>query len=1104
MTNSSVRLGLMPPLSGLVDIYGQEIVWAATIACTEINEQGGILGRPLDLVIEDDGSMPQTAVPAARRLIEQHKCSAIIGNLLSNARIDVAAKVADPLGVPYLNFSFYEGGISSRWFFHFAALPNQQIDKMIPFMVERYGPKMFFAGNNYEWPRGSIDACKRSLVALNGEIVGEEYLPLGVRTEEIDVLLERVARSGADVFVPYFAGSDQITLLSRFAEMGVKRHMSVVMGHFDEIIAARLSPESRDGLYSSNTYFMSVETPGSRAYLARLRALPGVSGLWPDGNGVLTNFGEGTYICVKAFAEAARMAGSFEPEALAKALETVTVPGPQGEVRMDPRSHHATVNSFLTRCNRSGTFEVVKAFGPIPPQIPERYAPSVAMPHFTESPSNPQVAARLASEAAGAYRRFGTAKQILAHADMAILATDQDGFITDANRAVSGMFGYTEGELIGLSVNLLVPPHIRPLHQEHLSRFLASDETERRMSQRGEISGYRKDGTFFPLEASIAKFRSGEAWVLVTTMRDLTAAKQAEEELTRRATHDALTGLPNRVLIHERLEKALHRSKSRGDNIALLFIDLDGFKAVNDKFGHEAGDHLLTEISQRFIHAVRPGDTVGRLAGDEFVVLCEHVDSPAMLSSLAERILTTAKQPVLHGADKLFVTASIGIAVGHGSTHAADDLIRAADTAMYSVKESGRAGWRFFNESLQDEAQHRLSISVGLRSALERGEFYTVFQPIVDTHTSVVVGAELLLRWRSADGEVSPTVFIPVAEMNGTIVAIGYWIFEEACRTERRWHEQSDNDAPYVSFNMSARQMTDPALVDRFAEIIVRTGADPQRLLLEITETSLMADPNANREIIDRLAGLGMRIAVDDFGTGYSSLAQLLRLNIDVLKIDKEFIQGIDTDRESGVIVSALCRLSKSLKLRVVAEGVETQGQRNVLRALGCDSIQGYLFYRPMPPDDLLIAAANSRRAKKRDKVNLCFLIYASRPNAAVTPSLLDAIVAESRAFNQLNGITGHLIHFDGTFVQYLEGGEADICRIYAKIREDQRHRDVTLVCEGRLIRRLFAGWTMGVRSIEATSFADELDAGTSLFQALVTSPVVCRSLFEAVAMETL
>ncbi|CAA7627214.1 Diguanylate cyclase/phosphodiesterase with PAS/PAC sensor(S) [Magnetospirillum sp. UT-4] len=1092
----------MPPLSGLVDMYGQEIVWAATIACAEINEDGGILGRPVELVIEDDGSLPQTAVPAARRLVEQHECTAIIGNLLSNARIDVAAKVADPLGIPYLNFSFYEGSISSRWFFHFAALPNQQIDKMIPFMAERYGLKMFFAGNNYEWPRGSIDACKRSLATLNGEIVGEEYLPLGVRAEEIEALLERVARSGADVFVPYFAGADQITLLSRFADMGIKGRMAVVMGHFDEIIAGRLSPEAREGLYSSNTYFMSVETPQSRAYLARLRRLPGVSGLWPDGNGILTNFGEGTYVCVKAFAEATRRAGSIAPAALAAALEAVSISAPQGEVRMDAHSHHATVNCYLTRCRRDATFEIVKAFGPLAPQIPERYRTLPGAPRFTESPSNPQVAARLASEAAEAYRRIGTAKQILALADIAILATDQDGFITDANRAVSDMFGYAEGELTGLSVHLLVPPHVRPMHQEHMARFLSSAETERRMGQRGEITGYRKDGTFFPLEASIAKFHSDGTWVLVSTMRDLTMVKEAEAELTRRATHDALTGLPNRALIHERLEKALHRSKERGDNIALLFIDLDGFKAVNDKFGHEAGDHLLKEISRRFIDVVRPGDTVGRLAGDEFVILCEHVDAPSMLSSLAERVLETARQPVIHGSDKLFVTASIGIAAGHGSTHAADDLVRAADTAMYSVKESGRAGWRFFNEGLHDEAQRRLSISMGLRAALEMNEFHAVYQPIVDTRSSVVVGAELLLRWRMAEGEISPATFIPVAEMNGSIIGIGYWVFEEACRTERRWREQAGDDAPYVSFNMSARQIEDPALVDRFASIIAKTGADPRRLVLEITETSLMADPNANRDTIDRMAGLGMRIAVDDFGTGYSSLSQLLRLSIDILKIDKEFIQGIDTDPDCGVIVSALCRMSKSLKLGLVAEGVETQSQRNALRALGCDSIQGFFFHRPMPADELLVAAANSRRAKERDGRNLCFIIYVSRPATAVTPSLLDSIILEARTFNQQNGITGHLIHFDDAFVQYLEGGEADIRHLYETIRDDPRHREVTLAAEGKLARRLFSGWTMGVRSLEASSFLKDSDGGPSVFEVLAASPVACRSLFEAIAMD--
>lgn len=235
-----IRLGLMSPLTGLVGLYGQEIVNAARIASEEINQRGGLLGRPLELVVEDDGSVPATAVPAAERLLDQHGCVALIGNLLSSSRIAVVAQVAAPRQIPLLNFSFYEGSISSRYFFNFAALPNQQIDKMIPFMAQRYGVKMFFAGNNYEWPRGSIDAAKRVLQRLEGTVVGEEYLSIGAGKDEIEHLLEQLACSGADVFVPYFAGSDQLAILTRFAERGLKQRMAVVMGHYDEMLVSQL------------------------------------------------------------------------------------------------------------------------------------------------------------------------------------------------------------------------------------------------------------------------------------------------------------------------------------------------------------------------------------------------------------------------------------------------------------------------------------------------------------------------------------------------------------------------------------------------------------------------------------------------------------------------------------------------------------------------------------------------------------------------------------------------------------------------------------------------------------------------------------------------
>ena len=361
---SPIRLGLMAPLSGLVQLYGVEISRAARAACAEINASGGLLGRELELVIVDDGSVPETALPAAQRLIDEFNCTAIIGNLLSNSRIAVAEQVAEPYRVPYLNFSFYEGSISGRYFFHFAALPNQQIDCMIPYMAKHFGFKMFFAGNNYEWPRGSIDAGKRILERIGGEVMGEVYLPTG--NPDFGELLERLARSGADVFVPYFAGSDQVELLTRFHASGLKSRMAVVMGHYDEAMVRHLSADVRAGLYSCNTYFMSVDTPENHAVLQRIAEQTGVAA-------VLTNFSEGTYVCVEAFAEAVRAAESTHREALVEALEQIQVRAPQGLVVMDPATHHAHVNTYLARCEADGKFTLIERFGRIAPQIPARY-----------------------------------------------------------------------------------------------------------------------------------------------------------------------------------------------------------------------------------------------------------------------------------------------------------------------------------------------------------------------------------------------------------------------------------------------------------------------------------------------------------------------------------------------------------------------------------------------------------------------------------------------------------------------------------------------------------------------------------------------------------
>lgn len=541
MSENAVRLGLMPPLSGVVAMYGLEISRAARIACDEINAGGGVLGKPLELVIEDDGSLPESAVAAANKLLDRYRCTALIGNLLSNSRIAVAYRVAEVRKAPYLNFSFYEGSILSRYFFHFAALPNQQIDRMIPYMRDKYGPRMFFAGNNYEWPRGSVDAAKRALLRAGGEVAGEEYYAIGVGAHDIDQLLDHVDESAADVFVPYFAGSDQIYLLTRFTERGLKKRMAVVMGHYDEVMASRLPAEVREGFYSSNSYFMTVDSPENRCYLRRLAALPEVDGIWPQGSGILTNFGEGAYLCVKAFALAANRAGRLDAEALVEALETVAVSGPQGSVQMDAATHHAKVNSYLACCGADGAFSIVESFGAIDPVLPERY-------RYLQTGTQGALEDDIRLQA-----------RMLKEMDEAVfLGTAKDGIIIYVNPGAERMFGYGNGELNGKHVAALNAPAAAKSPQEtaaEIGRVLYQ-----KGAWQGELENIKKDGTVFWCAASISTFTHpvhGEVWMAV--YRDISERRRAETALTasRNLLLSVIDTAPIRVFWKDRQSRYL-------------------------------------------------------------------------------------------------------------------------------------------------------------------------------------------------------------------------------------------------------------------------------------------------------------------------------------------------------------------------------------------------------------------------------------------------------------------------------------------------------------------------------------------------------------------
>jgi len=437
------------------------------------------------------------------------------------------------------------------------------------------------------------------------------------------------------------------------------------------------------------------------------------------------------------------------------------------------------------------------------------------------------------------------------------------------------------------------------------------------------------------------------------TAHALRRAEATARALEHQATHDALTALPNRALFQGRLEQALAGAARGGDAVAVLFLDLDRFKVVNDSLGHAAGDDLLVAVAGRLAGCVRGGDTVARLGGDEFAVLLAGLGVGREATRTAERIIRALDAPFRLGGHDVVTATSIGIAVG-GTGHAAVDLLRDADVALYRAKARGRGRYAVFDATMNARALERLELEADLRRALRRGEFEVYYQPKVDLATGRLAGLEALVRWRHpVRGVVGPGAFIPVAEETGLIQPLGQWVLEEACRQARRWGEAAEaaggGPAVVVSVNLSARQFAQPTLVEDVARALAAGGADPRQVQLEITEGVAMGNAEATVEILRRLKGLGVGLAIDDFGTGYSSLAYLKRFPVDALKIDRAFVTGLRRETADSSIVGAVVGLGRALRLAVVAEGVETAEEAAQLCELGCALGQGYHFARPLP-----------------------------------------------------------------------------------------------------------------------------------------------------------
>lgn len=460
---------------------------------------------------------------------------------------------------------------------------------------------------------------------------------------------------------------------------------------------------------------------------------------------------------------------------------------------------------------------------------------------------------------------------------------------------------------------------------------------------------------------------------VISVVRDITLQKLNEEKIRRLAYFDTLTGMPNRQHFIERLDKELLRARRDSRQLALLFLDLDGFKRINDTLGHSAGDYLLQAVAERLKEKLRAGDIVSRLAldesnlhfarlgGDEFTVVLPDLEDVGVVQIIAQRVQSVLNRPFRIGSEEITVTSSIGIAIFPHDGDDAAALLKHADTAMYHAKDQGRNNWQLYSKTLTTRAMARLTVENDIRKGIERGEFRLYYQPQVDAEDGTIVGMEALIRWQHPDrGLISPAEFIPVAEESGLIVPLGEWVIVDACRQVRAW-QQAGLSTPRVAVNLSARQLRVPDFTAKVGEIVAASGISGDMLELELTESILM-DPEAQRiEGLHQLRAQGVHFSIDDFGTGYSSMAYVKRFPIGMLKIDQSFVRGLPQSANDAGITTAIIAMARSLELDVIAEGVETHEQREFLRAARCNKLQGYLFSPPVPPERMerLLAAGS-------------------------------------------------------------------------------------------------------------------------------------------------
>ena len=556
----------------------------------------------------------------------------------------------------------------------------------------------------------------------------------------------------------------------------------------------------------------------------------------------------------------------------------------------------------------------------------------------------------------------------------AIITMNSDGLITSWNPQAETIFGWNSDEAVGRSlVETIIPEQHRQAYQDDRQAFTETGEG-RVLNRRTEGTALDRAGREFPVELAVVPLYRGDTVSFCAFIRDISERMKAEETIRHLAYHDLLTGLPNRVLFEERLRIALAQARRSRQKVAVMFLDLDRFKLVNDTVGHTGGDQLLQQVARELSETIREGDTVARVGGDEFTFLLPGIERADDASVAAERILRRVRQPRTVAGQEFRLTTSIGITVFPRDGNSAEALMRNADTAMYRAKERGRDNYQLFTPAMKASLQDMLALENDLSHALERDELLVLYQPVMEIASGTVVGGEALLRWQHPQrGLVMPDEFIPLAEETGLIVPIGEWVLRSACEQAMAW--QDPRVGPIrVTVNVSARQMEQPGLVRAVSGALAEMGLPGHCLHLEITEGAVMRQVESVTSTLAELRAMGVGISVDDFGTGYSSLGYLKRFPIDTIKIDRSFVRDVVTDQNDAAIVTTVIAMARSLNLRVIAEGVETDAQLGFLHENECDEFQGFLLSRAVSPAEF---EAVVRRARRRQKARLAPLKFA-------------------------------------------------------------------------------------------------------------------------------